>query len=196
MSEKILERCPCCGDASDYDTDEEIDGWFAFCMNRSCGCRSGIFPTRPMARNAWNTRLSSPAQEPRFDSVAQRIERSEPDEGRRDAGSNPVAIGPAQEPVTTEPVAWHEVMAECRVEINRQKERCRSDSDAFPYEQLLGKIDSALATPAPPQPGRDAVIEECAKVAESFRRQMLPGDDRVLIRKIEDAIRGLIGDPK
>jgi len=87
-------------------------------------------------------------------------------------------------------------MAECRVEINRQKERCRSDSDAFPYEQLLGKIDSALATPAPPQPGRDAVIEECAKVAESFRRQMLPGDDRILIRKIEDAIRALTGESK
>src|SRR5258708_15725622 len=75
--------------------DDETEGFFA----------------PPLNREEWRTivaarRGSAPAQESRFDSGGQRIERSEPDEGRRDAGSNPVAIDPALEPVATEPVAW------------------------------------------------------------------------------------------
>lgn len=41
---------------------------------------------------------------------------------------------------------------------------------------------------------REQTIEECAKIAESFRRQVLPGD-RAIIRKIEDAIRALAAHP-
>lgn len=43
------------------------------------------------------------------DGVAQRIEQSEPDEGRKDAGSTPVAVADAQEPAgqsEAKPIAW------------------------------------------------------------------------------------------
>src|SRR5882672_3141392 len=97
-------------------------------------------------------RASSPAQEPRFDSVAQRIERSEPDEGRRDAGSNPVAIGPAQEPVTTEPVAWRYQRKEWDALLWRyQTEALVNDDFETPSDWL---IEPLYAIPAPPQPGR------------------------------------------
>src|SRR5882672_3088620 len=103
-------------------------------------------------------RASSPAQEPRFDSVAQRIERSEPDEGRRDTGSNPVAIGPAQEPVTTEPVAWRYQRKEWDALLWRyQTEALVNDDFETPSDWL---IEPLYAITAPPQPGR----EEIAKV--------------------------------
>ena len=37
---------------------------------------------------------------------------------------------------------------------------------------------------------RNIAIKECAKIAEEFRRQLLPGD-RSIARKIEDAILAL-----
>jgi len=104
------------------------------------------------------------------------------------------ASSPAQEPVTTEPVAWRYQRKEWDALLWRyQTEALVNDDFETPSNWL---IEPLYAIPAPPQPGRKAIIEECAKVAESFRRQMLPGDDQILIRKIEDAIRALIGDPK
>jgi len=64
---------------------------------------------------------------------------------------------PAQEPVTTEPVRL--ILQRCRSEIERQKDKCRSDGDAKPFEDLLTEMDAVLAIPAPPQPGREEIAE-------------------------------------
>jgi hypothetical protein len=40
--------------------------------------------------------------------------------------------------------ALREALEECRKEIVRQHDRCRSDADAAPYETMLARIDAAL----------------------------------------------------
>ena len=56
-------------------------------------------------------------------------------------------------------------------------------------EQYIARLEAEVARLR--SSDRTAVIKECAEVAEGFRRQMPPGADRVLVRKIEDAIMGL-----
>jgi hypothetical protein len=138
---------------------------------------------------------------------------------------------PAQEPVTTEPVmsVYHKALEDClgcitAAEIEGLHETINSlrDSEHFAVEDVFRLIDiierrlmwvrnyaePALASPAPPQPGRDAVIEECAKAMPTNwcdslltgpKASKIPVDchgvER-LLRGIQDRIRALTGEPK
>lgn len=68
-------------------------------------CVGTLAPDPSYTSHRMYRRLIDTAQ----DGVAQRIEQSEPDEGRKDAGSTPVAVAPAQEPAgqsEAKPIAW------------------------------------------------------------------------------------------
>ena len=50
--------CPFCAGVPSYAFEEGV--WHLVrCTNLKCGTHSGIFPTKPMAVRAWNTRASA-----------------------------------------------------------------------------------------------------------------------------------------
>lgn len=89
-----------------------------------------------------------------------------------------------------------EAYGAAEVEVKQLAKQIQSGEEIEDRNGIKHQFTGVSSLPsAPAQASRDVAIEECAKVAESFRRQMLPGDDRVLIRKIEDAIRSLSAVP-
>jgi hypothetical protein len=113
------------------------------------------------------------------------------------------ASSPAQEPVTTEPVAqwqWRfKSQGQWSIWINVDYMQDFIDLQAEGLRDGRVEMRALYAIPAPPQPGRDAVIEECAKILDEaaidWNRIRDPGmanSARSYARKI----RALTGEPK
>jgi hypothetical protein len=139
------------------------------------------------------------------------------------------ASSPAQEPITTEPVARDNLLAQffSHSAINEAMQDswndiC-SDTGCHPLDIEHGKgkiltfsphhwanqiakrlfvhaVKVHLAIPAPPQPVRDAVIEECVKAArdgfeDAMKNYVLIGPSGMAMQMI-NSIKALTGEPK
>ena len=115
-----------------------------------------------------------------------------------------LASSPAQEPITTEPVAWRYQRKEWDALLWRyQTEALVNDDFETPSDWL---IEPLYAIPAPPQPGR----EEIAKIVyDAFdfsptmgtphKPEWMPGGNSFMqdrARRAANAILNLIGEPK
>lgn len=52
--------CPFCGGVAEpWDANHtSVQGFEIVCINGRCGAATGLFPTKPMALRAWNTRAA------------------------------------------------------------------------------------------------------------------------------------------
>lgn len=69
-----LSPCPCCDGPAAFGNPPL--GHQIYCLSMKCGTQSGIFPTKPMARNAWSKR-ASPAATPAALTDAIKVIRAE-----------------------------------------------------------------------------------------------------------------------
>ena len=110
------------------------------------------------------------------------------------------ASSPAQEPITTEPVAWRYRSKKWSALLwCYQTEALVNDDFETPSYWI---IEPLYAIPAPPQPGRDAVIEECAKFVERFYDVKYSDQEQTISvakmigEQIAAALRAIAGEQK
>jgi hypothetical protein len=125
------------------------------------------------------------------------------------AGDEIRASSPAQETVTTEPddIVWSCVNSEPFEYAIQQGPHGDEFVKLINGKCLRRSCAPLLAIPAPPQPGRDAIIEECAQAIMSLRQSGATifdakhsgqrGEDRsTALHDAIDVVRALTGEPK